>query len=82
MLFRRRKQVLIDIDNKSKEDVLEHLMNTVGKSKEVLEAEAVAAEKKDNPANWRVVKGLVCVRIMDKCPVLSCTVTQVYERKV
>ncbi|XP_048001670.1 small ribosomal subunit protein mS25 [Cydia strobilella] len=52
--FEDGRQVLIDIDNKSKEDVLEHLLNTVGKSKEVLEAEAVAAEKKDNPANFGV----------------------------
>ncbi|XP_072934112.1 small ribosomal subunit protein mS25 [Epargyreus clarus] len=46
------RQILVDIDNKSKEDILNHLMLTVGKSKEVLESEAIAAEKKDNPANF------------------------------
>ncbi|XP_038219472.1 probable 28S ribosomal protein S25, mitochondrial [Zerene cesonia] len=46
------KQILVDIDNKSKEEILEHLLRTVGKSKEVLEAENIAAEKKDNPANF------------------------------
>ncbi|CAH2266479.1 probable 28S ribosomal protein S25, mitochondrial [Pararge aegeria] len=52
--FEDGRQILVDIDNKSKEDILEHLLNTVGKSKEVLEAEAIAAEKKDNPANFGV----------------------------
>ncbi|XP_075986529.1 mitochondrial ribosomal protein S25 [Anticarsia gemmatalis] len=52
--FEDGRRILVDIDNKSKEDILEHLLNTVGKSKQVLEAEAIAAEKKDNPANFGV----------------------------
>ncbi|XP_049880893.1 probable 28S ribosomal protein S25, mitochondrial [Pectinophora gossypiella] len=56
--FEDGRQILVDIDNKSKEEILEHLLNTVGKSKEVLEAEAIAAEKKDNPANF----GIGCER--------------------
>lgn len=44
------RQILVDIDNKSKEDIMEHLLNTVGKSQEVLAAEAI--EKEDNPANF------------------------------
>ncbi|CAG9569192.1 unnamed protein product [Danaus chrysippus] len=50
------RQILVDIDNKSKEDIMEHLLNTVGKSKEVLAAEAI--EKEDNPANF----GIGCQR--------------------
>lgn len=56
--FEDGRKILVDIDNKSKEDILEHLISTVGKSKEVLEAEAIAAEKKDNPANF----GIGCER--------------------
>ncbi|KAF9407271.1 hypothetical protein HW555_012654 [Spodoptera exigua] len=51
--FEDGRKILVDVDNKSKEEILEHLINTVGKSKEVLEQEAIAAEKKDNPANFR-----------------------------
>ncbi|KAJ2941549.1 hypothetical protein O0L34_g14602 [Tuta absoluta] len=52
--FEDGKQVLVDIDSKSKEEILEHLCSTVGKSRDVLEAEARAAEKKDNPANFGI----------------------------
>lgn len=33
--FEDGRKILVDIDNKSKEEILEHLLNTVGKSKEV-----------------------------------------------
>ncbi|KAF9797492.1 hypothetical protein SFRURICE_008740 [Spodoptera frugiperda] len=56
--FEDGRKILVDVDNKSKEEILEHLINTVGKSKEVLEQEAIAAEKKDNPANF----GIGCER--------------------
>ncbi|KAF2880370.1 hypothetical protein ILUMI_25786 [Ignelater luminosus] len=46
------KQMLIDCDNKSKEDIHEHLLKIIGKTRETLEAEAIAREKKDNPANF------------------------------
>lgn len=46
------KRMLIDVDNRSKDDILEHLIRVVGKSKEVLKKEAIAKEKKDNPANF------------------------------
>lgn len=55
------KQILVDIDNKSKEEILEHLLQTVGKSKDVLEAAAIAAEKKDNPANFGVGCDRACM---------------------
>ncbi|XP_028028125.1 probable 28S ribosomal protein S25, mitochondrial [Bombyx mandarina] len=48
------RKILIDVDNKSKEDILEHLLHTVGKSKETLDLELLKAEKKDNPANFGV----------------------------
>ena len=44
--------MLIDIDNKSKDEILGHLLKVVGKSKEVLKSESVAKEKTDNPANF------------------------------
>lgn len=50
--FKDGREILIDVDNKSKEDILDHLIKVVGKSKEVLKAETIAAEKKDNPANF------------------------------
>lgn len=46
--------MLIDIDSKTNEDIIKHIINVVGKPKEVLDAEAKAAEKKDNPANFGV----------------------------
>lgn len=46
------KRMLIDVDMKSKDEILEHLIKVVGKSKEVLKKEAIAKEKKDNPANF------------------------------
>lgn len=45
-------QMLIDVDSKSKEEIYDHLVDVVGKTKEVLRAEAIAREKKDNPANF------------------------------
>ncbi|XP_012235163.2 small ribosomal subunit protein mS25 [Linepithema humile] len=52
------KTILIDIDSKSKDDILQHLIKVVGKPKEVLVKEATAKEKKDNPANF----GMGCTR--------------------
>ncbi|XP_072381102.1 small ribosomal subunit protein mS25 [Diabrotica undecimpunctata] len=46
------EHMLVDTYNQAKEDILEHLINVVGKSKDVLEAEIMAKEKKDNPANF------------------------------
>ncbi|XP_019877486.2 probable 28S ribosomal protein S25, mitochondrial [Aethina tumida] len=50
--YENGQQMLIDIDNRTKEEIHEHLINVVGKTKAVLEAEAIAKEKKDNPANF------------------------------
>jgi len=48
------KQMIIDVDSKTNDEIISHLINVVGKSSEVLSAEAIAAEKKDNPANFGV----------------------------
>ncbi|CAO1358047.1 unnamed protein product [Diamesa hyperborea] len=60
--FEDGKQLLIDIDSKSKDEIEKHLINVVGKSRETLEAEAMLAEKKDNPANFGVgcQRGCIC----------------------
>ncbi|XP_018325118.1 probable 28S ribosomal protein S25, mitochondrial [Agrilus planipennis] len=47
-------QMLIDCDSKTKEEIHDHLMKVIGKTGEVLKAEEVAREKKDNPANFGV----------------------------
>lgn len=63
------RHILVDIDNKSKEDILQHLINTIGKSKEILEAEAV--EKEDNPANFGIGCKRACICEMNgqvPCP--------------
>nr|CAH7747005.1 unnamed protein product [Callosobruchus chinensis] len=51
-------EMLIDTFGRTKEEINEHVIQTVGKTKEVLAAEAIAKEKKDNPANF----GVACER--------------------
>ncbi|XP_014234678.1 probable 28S ribosomal protein S25, mitochondrial [Trichogramma pretiosum] len=46
------KKMLIDLDGKNKDEILDHLLKVVGKSAETLKLEAIAREKKDNPANF------------------------------
>lgn len=46
------RQMLIDVDSKDKDEIFEHIRKVLGKSEEVLKAEAIAKEKKDNPANF------------------------------
>ncbi|XP_014256579.1 probable 28S ribosomal protein S25, mitochondrial [Cimex lectularius] len=45
-------EMLVDIFGKKKEDIMEHLLKVIGKSKEVLRSEEQAKEMKDNPANF------------------------------
>ncbi|XP_023336118.1 probable 28S ribosomal protein S25, mitochondrial [Eurytemora carolleeae] len=45
-------KVYFDVDSQSNKDILDRLVKTLGKSKEVLEEEAVASEAKSNPANF------------------------------
>ena len=42
--------VLFDVDSQSNQEILARLIRTLGKSKEQLEEEAFASQKKDNPA--------------------------------
>ncbi|XP_023022346.1 mitochondrial ribosomal protein S25 [Leptinotarsa decemlineata] len=51
-------EMLIDTFGRTKEEIHEHLINVIGKQKDVLEAETIAREKKDNPANF----GTLCER--------------------
>ncbi|XP_015591752.1 probable 28S ribosomal protein S25, mitochondrial [Cephus cinctus] len=57
------KEMLIDIDSKTKEEILEHLIHVVGKSKELLAKEKIDFEKKDNPANFGVdcERNCICI---------------------
>ncbi|ETN65708.1 probable 28S ribosomal protein S25, mitochondrial [Anopheles aquasalis] len=52
--FENGNQMLIDIDSKNRQEILQHLTTVVGKSAETLKAEAKLAEKQDNPANFGV----------------------------
>ncbi|KAG8229725.1 hypothetical protein J437_LFUL007900 [Ladona fulva] len=46
------KELLVDIDSRSKEEVHSHIRRVLCKTDEQLAQEAVAMEKKDNPANF------------------------------
>lgn len=46
------EKVIFDVDGQTSEDILGRLVNTLGKSQATLDAEALAFEKKDNPANF------------------------------
>lgn len=48
------KQMLIDIDSKSHDEIVDHVTRVVGKSKDTLHKEELAAEKKENPSNFGV----------------------------
>ncbi|XP_020285646.1 probable 28S ribosomal protein S25, mitochondrial [Pseudomyrmex gracilis] len=56
------RTMLIDADNKSKDEILEHLVKVIGKSEETLIKEAIAKEQKQNPANFGVgcEKNCIC----------------------
>lgn len=44
------EEVIMDVEHKSKEDILTHLTKMLGKSEELLSAEAKVAEVTENPA--------------------------------
>ena len=46
------RKILFDVDSQTNDEIMERLVKTVGKTQETLEAEAIASEKKDNPANF------------------------------
>lgn len=63
------KKLLIDVDSKSNDDIIKYLLQVVCKSKETLESEAIAAEKKDNPANFGIGCHRSCMcEIPDQVP--------------
>ncbi|XP_076380118.1 mitochondrial ribosomal protein S25 [Megalopta genalis] len=52
------KTMLIDIDNQSKDDILQHLIKVIGKTSNVLKQESMSKRVKNNPANF----GYMCSR--------------------
>ncbi|KAL1124375.1 hypothetical protein AAG570_001004 [Ranatra chinensis] len=52
------EQMLIDLDSKNKDQIMDHLIKVVGKPENVLKMEENAREKTDNPANF----GYYCSR--------------------
>lgn len=46
------EKVVFDVEGQTNGEIVDRLVKTLGKSKEVLQKEALAAEKKDNPANF------------------------------
>ncbi|XP_055625169.1 probable 28S ribosomal protein S25, mitochondrial [Toxorhynchites rutilus septentrionalis] len=55
------KQMLIDIDSKNRNEIMQHLIKVVGKSLETLKAEEKLAKKQDNPANFGVGCAKHCI---------------------
>lgn len=53
--------MLIDIDSKTKDEILEHLLKVVGKSEETLVEETIVQQKKNNPANFGVGCDRSCI---------------------
>ncbi len=54
-------RVFFDIDGHTKEEIVERLNKTLGKSAETLKEETMASEKKDNPANFGKGCGRWCI---------------------
>nr|BAN21151.1 mitochondrial ribosomal protein S25 [Riptortus pedestris] len=56
--FENGEQILVDIDSKDKDSIMDHLKKIIGKSEAVLDKELKAKEEKANPANF----GYYCKR--------------------
>ncbi|XP_011504369.1 PREDICTED: probable 28S ribosomal protein S25, mitochondrial [Ceratosolen solmsi marchali] len=50
--YENGKKMLIDVDMKSKDEIMDHLLQVIGKSKKTLMEEDVLKMKQDNPANF------------------------------
>ncbi|KAJ8929786.1 hypothetical protein NQ314_017488 [Rhamnusium bicolor] len=76
-------QMIIDVDSKSKEEIYEHLIQVVGKTKGVLKAEAIAKEKTDNPANFGALCDRHCIcEILGQVPCpATCPVPKIWRGK-
>ena len=46
------EKMLIDVERRDKDEIMDHLVKVIGKPRELLAKEAVLREKKDNPANF------------------------------
>lgn len=55
------EKVYFDVDSQTNKEITNRLVKTLGKSEEVLAAEALASEKKDNPANFGVHSDRQCI---------------------
>ena len=55
------RKILFDVDSQTNTDIMDRLVRTVGKTKETLEAEAIASEKRDNPANFGKDSDRFCI---------------------
>ncbi|XP_053990494.1 probable 28S ribosomal protein S25, mitochondrial [Hylaeus volcanicus] len=57
------KTMLIDVDNRNKEDIMEHLIKVVGKSEEILRQESISKEKRESSANFGIgcPRSCICV---------------------
>lgn len=54
-------QVLFDVDGQTKDEIVQRLQKTLGKSEDTLQAEALASQKTDNPANFGVGCDRYCI---------------------
>ncbi|XP_064604163.1 small ribosomal subunit protein mS25-like [Liolophura sinensis] len=55
------EKVLVDTDSRSKDEILEHVNLIFGKTEKTLRDEAIAQEKKDNPANFGPTAARECM---------------------
>lgn len=58
------KEMLIDIDSKTREEILKHLISVVGKSQDELGKETMLKEKKANIANFGVGCSRSCMCVV------------------
>ena len=55
------KKVIFDIDNQTKDEIIQRLKKTLGKTEKTLAEEALALQKKDNPANFGYFTDRYCL---------------------
>ena len=55
------EKVLFDVDSHTNQEIMDRLETTLGKTEETLADEALAAEKKDNPANFGRLHERYCI---------------------
>ena len=56
-------KVYFDVDSQTNSEIIDRLVKTLGKTKETLDAEALAAAEKNNPANFGMRQGTVIALI-------------------